>query len=239
MGKEIIRFENVNVSYGAIQALQGVSLQVDEGEIVALIGANGAGKTTLLNALTGVVHVKEGKIFLRGEDITNVKSHLIAQRKIAHVPEGRKIFAELTIEENLRIGAYTLNKQKEKIEQLLQQNYELFPILAERRTQLGGTLSGGEQQMLAIARGLMMEPEIVLLDEPSLGIAPIVVEQIFEFIVKINKMGKTIFLVEQNANLALETASYVYVLENGRIVNENKSDVLLQDDSIKKAYLGL
>ena len=227
------------MSYGAIQALQGVSLQVDEGEIVALIGANGAGKTTLLNALTGVVHVKEGKIFLRGEDITNVKSHLIAQRKIAHVPEGRKIFAELTIEENLRIGAYTLNKQKEKIEQLLQQNYELFPILAERRTQLGGTLSGGEQQMLAIARGLMMEPEIVLLDEPSLGIAPIVVEQIFEFIVKINKMGKTIFLVEQNANLALETASYVYVLENGRIVNENKSDVLLQDDSIKKAYLGL
>ena len=209
------------------------------GEIVALIGANGAGKTTLLNALTGVVHVKEGKIFLRGENITNVKSHLIAQRKIAHVPEGRKIFAELTIEENLRIGAYTLNKQKEKIEQLLQQNYELFPILAERRTQLGGTLSGGEQQMLAIARGLMMEPEIVLLDEPSLGIAPIVVEQIFEFIVKINKMGKTIFLVEQNANLALETASYVYVLENGRIANENKSDVLLQDDSIKKAYLGL
>ena len=239
MGKEIIRFENVNVSYGAVQALQGVSLQVDVGEIVALIGANGAGKTTLLNALTGVVHVKEGKIFLRGEDITNVKSHLIAQRKIAHVPEGRKIFAELTIEENLRIGAYTLNKQKEKIEQLLQQNYELFPILAERRTQLGGTLSGGEQQMLAIARGLMMEPEIVLLDEPSLGIAPIVVEQIFEFIVKINKMGKTIFLVEQNANLALETASYVYVLENGRIANENKSDVLLQDDSIKKAYLGL
>ncbi len=239
MGKEIIRFENVNVSYGAVQALQGVSLQVDVGEIVALIGANGAGKTTLLNALTGVVHVKEGKIFLRGENITNVKSHLIAQRKIAHVPEGRKIFAELTIEENLRIGAYTLNKQKEKIEQLLQQNYELFPILAERRTQLGGTLSGGEQQMLAIARGLMMEPEIVLLDEPSLGIAPIVVEQIFEFIVKINKMGKTIFLVEQNANLALETASYVYVLENGRIANENKSDVLLQDDSIKKAYLGL
>ena len=239
MGKEIIRFENVNVSYGAVQALQGVSLQVDVGEIVALIGAHGAGKTTLLNALTGVVHVKEGKIFLRGENITNVKSHLIAQRKIAHVPEGRKIFAELTIEENLRIGAYTLNKQKEKIEQLLQQNYELFPILAERRTQLGGTLSGGEQQMLAIARGLMMEPEIVLLDEPSLGIAPIVVEQIFEFIVKINKMGKTIFLVEQNANLALETASYVYVLENGRIANENKSDVLLQDDSIKKAYLGL
>lgn len=239
MKKEIIRFENVNVSYGAIQALQGVSLSVEEGTIVALIGANGAGKTTLLNALTGVVPVKEGRIFLRNEDITNVKTHLIAQKKIAHVPEGRRIFAELTIEENLRIGAYTLHKNKAMIEELLQQNYELFPILAERRTQLGGTLSGGEQQMLAIARGLMSDPDIVLLDEPSLGIAPIVVENIFEFIVKINKMGKTIFLVEQNANLALETASYVYVLENGRIVNENTSQILLNDDSIKKAYLGL
>ena len=239
MKKEIIRFENVNVSYGAIQALQGVSLQVEEGAIVALIGANGAGKTTLLNALTGVVPVKEGGIFLRGEEITNMKTHLISQRKIAHVPEGRRIFAELTIEENLRIGAYNLFKDKAKIERLLQENYELFPILAERRTQLGGTLSGGEQQMLAIARGLMSDPDIVLLDEPSLGIAPIVVENIFEYIVKINKMGKTIFLVEQNANLALETASYVYVLENGRIVNENTSEVLLQDDSIKKAYLGL
>ena len=239
MKKEIIRFENVNVSYGAIQALQGVSLSVEEGDIVALIGANGAGKTTLLNALTGVVHVKDGGIFLRDDNITNMKPHLIAQRKIAHVPEGRRIFAELTIEENLRIGAYTLYKEKAKIEQLLEENYELFPILAERRTQLGGTLSGGEQQMLAIARGLMSDPDIVLLDEPSLGIAPIVVENIFEYIVKINKMGKTIFLVEQNANLALETASYVYVLENGRIVNENTSQVLLQDDSIKKAYLGL
>ena len=239
MKKEIIRFENVNVSYGAIQALQGVSLSVEEGDIVALIGANGAGKTTLLNALTGVVRVKDGGIFLRDDNITNMKPHLIAQRKIAHVPEGRRIFAELTIEENLRIGAYTLYKEKAKIEQLLEENYELFPILAERRTQLGGTLSGGEQQMLAIARGLMSDPDIVLLDEPSLGIAPIVVENIFEYIVKINKMGKTIFLVEQNANLALETASYVYVLENGRIVNENTSQVLLQDDSIKKAYLGL
>lgn len=239
MSNEIIRFENVNVSYGAIQALQGVSLSVEKGAIVALIGANGAGKTTLLNALTGVVHVKEGEIFLRGENIANKKTHLIAQRKIAHVPEGRRIFAELTIEENLRIGAYTMSRDKAKIQQLLEENYDLFPILAERRTQLGGTLSGGEQQMLAIARGLMSDPDVVLLDEPSLGIAPIVVENIFEYIVKINKMGKTIFLVEQNANLALETASYVYVLENGRIVNENTSQVLLQDDSIKKAYLGL
>ena len=239
MGNEIIRFEDVNVSYGAVAALQGVSLQVEEGAIVALIGANGAGKTTLLNALTGGVHVKKGKVFFRGEEITNLKSHIIAQKKIAHVPEGRHIFAELTIEENLRIGAYTLGKQKYKIEELIARNYELFPVLAERRNQQGGTLSGGEQQMLAIARGLMMEPDVVLLDEPSLGIAPIVVETIFEFIVKINKMGKTIFLVEQNANLALETASYVYVLENGRIVNENRSEILLRDDSIKKAYLGI
>ena len=239
MGKEIIRFENVTVSYGAIQALQGVSLSVEEGSIVALIGANGAGKTTLLNAMTGVVPVKEGHIFLRNEEITNQKSHIISQKKVAHVPEGRKIFSELTIEENLRIGAYNLYKEKEKIERLLEMNYELFPILAERRKQLGGTLSGGEQQMLAIARGLMSEPEVVLLDEPSLGIAPIVVEKIFEFIVKINKMGKTIFLVEQNANLALETASYVYVLETGRVVNQNKSEILLQDDTIQKVYLGL
>ena len=239
MATEIIRLEDVTVAYGAIQALQGVSLSVEEGSIVALIGSNGAGKTTLLNALTGVVPVKQGHIFLRGEEITNQKSHLIAQKKVAHVPEGRKIFADLTIEENLRIGAYTLYKDKAKIERLLEMNYELFPILAERRRQQGGTLSGGEQQMLAIARGLMCEPDVVLLDEPSLGIAPIVVEKIFDFIVRINQMGKTIFLVEQNANLALETASYVYVLETGRVVNENRSEVLLQDDTIQKVYLGL
>ncbi len=240
MGKEIIRFDNVTVNYGAIQALQGVSLRVEEGSIVALIGANGAGKTTLLNALTGVVPVKSGHIYLRGEEITNQKSHIISRKRVAHVPEGRKIFAGLTIEENLRIGAYNLYKEKDKIEELLATNFELFPILAERRHQLGGTLSGGEQQMLAIARGLMSEPEVVLLDEPSLGIAPIVVEKIFEFIVEINrKMKKTIFLVEQNANLALETASYVYVLETGRVVNENTSDVLLKDDTIQKVYLGL
>ena len=239
MAKSVIRFENVTVSYGAIQALQNVSLSVEEGSIVALIGANGAGKTTLLNALTGVVPVQKGDIYLRDEKITNLKSHLIAQKKVAHVPEGRRIFADLSVEDNLRVGAYNLRKDKAKIEELMQMNYELFPILSERRTQPGGTLSGGEQQMLAIARGLMSDPEIVLLDEPSLGIAPIVVEKIFEFIVKINQMGKTIFLVEQNANLALETATYVYVLETGRIANHNRSEVLLQDDTIQKVYLGL
>ena len=239
MSNAIIRFDHVTVTYGAIQALQDVSLEVEKGMIVALIGANGAGKTTLLNALTGVVPVKEGHIYLRDEDITGMKSHLISQKKVAHVPEGRRIFSELTVEENLRVGAYNLYKDKVRIKQLMEMNYELFPILAERSKQLGGTLSGGEQQMLAIARGLMSEPEIVLLDEPSLGIAPIVVEKIFEFIVKINQMGKTIFLVEQNANLALETASYVYVLETGRVANHNTSEALLKDDSIRKAYLGL
>lgn len=239
MKTAIIRLENVTVSYGAIQALQGVSLSVEQGSIVALIGANGAGKTTLINALTGVVPIKSGEVYLRDERITNLKSHIIARKRLAHVPEGRKIFSELTIEENLMVGAYTLCREKDKIAELLERNYQLFPILAERRKQLGGTLSGGEQQMLAIARGLMSEPEVILLDEPSLGIAPIVVEKIFEFIVEINKMGKTIFLVEQNANLALETASYVYVLETGRVVNQNQSEILLEDDSIQKAYLGL
>ncbi len=239
MSNAIIRFDHVTVTYGAIQALQDVSLEVEKGMIVALIGANGAGKTTLLNALTGVVPVKEGHIYLRDEDITGMKSHLISQKKVAHVPEGRRIFSELTVEENLRVGAYNLYKDKVRIKQLMEMNYDLFPILAERSKQLGGTLSGGEQQMLAIARGLMSEPEIVLLDEPSLGIAPIIVEKIFEFIVKINQMGKTIFLVEQNANLALETASYVYVLETGRVANHNTSEALLKDDSIRKAYLGL
>ena len=239
MSNTIIRFDHVTVTYGAIRALQDVSLEVEKGMIVALIGANGAGKTTLLNALTGVVPVKDGHIYLRDEDITGMKSHLISQRKVAHVPEGRRIFAELSVEDNLRVGAYNLYKDKARIKQLMEMNYELFPILAERSKQLGGTLSGGEQHLLAIARGLMSEPEIVLLDEPSLGIAPIIVEKIFEFIVKINQMGKTIFLVEQNANLALETASYVYVLETGRVTNHNTSDVLLKDDSIRKAYLGL
>ena len=239
MNNAVIRFDHVTVTYGAIQALQDVSLEVEEGMIVALIGANGAGKTTLLNAMTGIVPVKEGHIYLQGEDITGMKSHLISQKKVAHIPEGRRIFPELTVEENLRVGAYNLYKDKARIKQLMEMNYELFPILAERSKQLGGTLSGGEQQMLAIARGLMSEPDVVLLDEPSLGIAPIVVEKIFEFIVKINQMGKTIFLVEQNANLALETASYVYVLETGRVVNHNTSEILLKDDSIRKAYLGI
>lgn len=239
MSQEIIKVDQLTVSYGAITALQGVSLAVEPGSIVALIGGNGAGKTTLLNAITGVVPAKSGKVYHNGDDITDLKSHIISKRGIAHVPEGRKIFSTLSIEDNLRVGAFNLYGQKSKIDQLLEQNYELFPILAERRKQQGGTLSGGEQQMLAIARGLMSDPEILLLDEPSLGIAPIIVEKIFEFIVHINKMGKTIFLVEQNANLALEISSYVYVLETGRVAKENTAQALLEDDAIQKIYLGL
>jgi branched-chain amino acid transport system ATP-binding protein len=237
---QVIEVKDLKVSYGAIHAIQGVSLSVPKGSIIALIGANGAGKTTLLNAITGVVPVAAGKIYYNGTDITNKKSHIITNMGIAHVPEGRKIFAELTIEDNLLVGGYKLyGKDKKKIKELMERNYELFPILAERRKQQGGTLSGGEQQMLAIARGLMSEPDVLFLDEPSLGIAPIVVERIFEFIQEINKMGKTIFLVEQNANLAMSISSYVYVLETGRIVKEDKPDVLLQDDSVRKVYLGL
>ncbi|MGI6623673.1 MAG: ABC transporter ATP-binding protein [Acetivibrionales bacterium] len=239
MKEKVLRVENITVTYGAIKALQGVSISVEAGSIIALIGANGAGKTTLLNAITGVVPVSSGKIYHYDKNITNVKSHIIAQRGIAHVPEGRKIFAKLTVEDNLRAGAYTLYKNKAKVNELLEMNYQLFPILAERRKQQGGTLSGGEQQMLAIARGLMSEPEILLLDEPSLGIAPIIVEKIFEFIVEINKMGKTIFLVEQNANIALETASYVYVMETGRVVKENTAECLREDNEVQKIYLGL
>ena len=239
MTDTIIEVKDLEVSYGGISALQGVSMSVPKGSIIALIGANGAGKTTLLNAITGVIPVKGGKVFHMGEDITFMKSHIIAMKGIAHIPEGRKIFATLSVEENLRAGAFIHYKKKAYIERQLSMCFDLFPILAERKNQQGGTLSGGEQQMLAIARGLMSEPDVLLLDEPSLGIAPIIVDKIFDFIVAINKMGKTIFLVEQNANIALETASYAYVMETGKIMREDNSDVLINDDSIKQIYLGL
>jgi branched-chain amino acid transport system ATP-binding protein len=239
MSDPIVKVRDLMVSYGGISALQGVSLSVKSGDIVALIGANGAGKTTLLNAMTGIVPAKSGSVLHKGEDITRLKSHEIMMRGIAHVPEGRKIFATLTTEENLKVGAFKLYKDSAKIQSLLEMCYSLFPILAERRKQQGGTLSGGEQQMLAIARGLMSAPDVLFLDEPSLGIAPIVVDKIFEFIVEINRMGKTIFLVEQNANIALEVASYAYVLETGRVVKENDTKSLLADDAVRKIYLGL
>jgi branched-chain amino acid transport system ATP-binding protein len=226
------------VHYGKINALKGVSLVLDQGDFVTLIGANGAGKTTLLGALSGLVQATSGSLSYKGSDMLNRTPEAFVRAGIAHVPEGRKVFAELTVEENLAAGAYII-RDKARIRALLERNYELFPRLAERRRQEGGTLSGGEQQMLAIARGLMSDPEILYLDEPSLGIAPKLVDSIFEFIVRINGMGKTILLVEQNANLALQVARYGYVLETGRIAHEGLCAGLREDDAIRRAYLGV
>lgn len=234
----LLQVEELSVFYGKINALKSVSFTVERGDFVALIGANGAGKTTLLNTITGVVPAASGRVLFDGQEITNLRSDEIARCGLAHVPEGRKIFSELTVEENLLAGAYML-RSREKVQELLEKNFALFPRLAERRKQEGGTLSGGEQQMLAIARGLMSDPEVILLDEPSLGIAPVLVEKIFEFIVGINQQGKTVVLVEQNANLALQVARVGHVLETGRLVRSDSAQALLHDDAIRKAYLGV
>jgi branched-chain amino acid transport system ATP-binding protein len=235
----LLQIKDLYVSYGGIAALQGVSLDIEKGAVVALIGANGAGKTTLLNAISAVVPKQSGKVLFNGEDITQQKPNVIMGKGIVQIPEGRKIFPEFTIEENLRIGAYVHYGKTAYIEEKLEMSYDLFPILGERRKQKGGTLSGGEQQMLALARGLMSDPEVLLLDEPSLGIAPIIVEKIFDLIQEINKMGKTIFLVEQNANMALAAASYAFVMETGLVTNRGQAASLLKDDSIRSAYLGV
>lgn len=234
----LLEVNNFVVHYGEIQALKGISLKVEEGELITLIGANGAGKTTLLNALTGVIKPTSGEVKFKGQTITRLRSDIIVRLGVSHVPEGRKIFSELTTEENLIAGAYIL-KNKSKLKQNLEQVYDLFPQLAERRKQEGGTLSGGEQQMLAIARGIMSDPDILFLDEPSLGLAPLIVEKIFDFIVKINKSGKSILLVEQNANIALQVASYGYVLETGNITIEDNTHNLQDNEVVKKAYLGI
>jgi branched-chain amino acid transport system ATP-binding protein len=234
----LLEIKDLVVHYGKINALKGVSLKLEEGAFVALIGANGAGKTTLLSALTGLVHATSGTVLYQGRSIFNQTPEAIVGQGIAHVPEGRKIFAELSVEENLQAGAYLI-RDKAKIKELLERNYQLFPKLAERRRQEGGTLSGGEQQMLAIARGLMSDPRILFLDEPSLGIAPILVDKIFDFIVQINNLGKTILLVEQNANLALQVAHYGYILETGRIAHEATCAQLREDDAIRRSYLGV
>ena len=234
----LLEVDNLVVHYGKINALKSVSLSVDTGQFVALIGANGAGKTTLLNTLTGVVEGTSGSVRFHGHEILNHYPHEIVRMGIAHGPEGRKIFPELTVEENMRVGAFIM-KDRTRVQTLLDRNYELFPRLAERRKQEGGTLSGGEQQMLAIARGLMSDPEVILLDEPSLGLAPLLVEKIFEFIVGINSLGKSILLVEQNANIALQVAHYGYVLETGTVTRHDSTDLLRNDVAIKNAYLGI
>ncbi|OMH40778.1 ABC transporter ATP-binding protein [Desulfurobacterium indicum] len=235
----MLEVRNINTFYGNIQALHNVSLKVNEGEIVTLIGANGAGKTTTLMSICGVVPPRSGEIIFNSEPIHRLPPHKIVAKGIVQVPEGRMIFPELTVMENLDMGAY-LRKDKEGIKKDLEYIFELFPRLAERKNQLGGTLSGGEQQMLAISRALMARPKLLLLDEPSLGLAPLIIKQIFEIIVKINREHKTtILLVEQNAHQALRIADRAYVMESGRITMEDKAENLLNNEKVKKAYLGL
>jgi branched-chain amino acid transport system ATP-binding protein len=233
----LLEAKDLNVYYGAIHALQGVSFSVDEGEIVSLIGANGAGKSTTLKTVSGLLRPRVGDVLLRGESLKTMPAQDIVRRGVIHVPEGRKIFAPLTVQENLEMGAFT-RKDSNEIRTNLERVFKSFPRLKERLNQLGGTLSGGEQQMLAIGRGLMAQPKVLLLDEPSMGLAPILVEEIFSIIKEINAQGVAILLVEQNALMALSVANRGYVLETGRIVLEGSGQALLQDPQVMKAYLG-
>ena len=232
----MLKIDNINLYYGGIHALKDLSLELKKGEIVTLIGANGAGKTSTLRAISGLEPIKSGTIYYKGSPINKVPAHKIVSLGLSHVPEGRKIFANLTVLENLELGAY-LRKDKE-IQKDMEMVFSKFPRLKEREKQQAGTLSGGEQQMLAIGRALMNRPEMLILDEPSMGLAPLVVKDIFDTIVEINKSGTTILLVEQNANMALSIADRAYVLETGNIVLSGDSKELLEDDSIKSAYLG-
>jgi len=235
----MLELRNVNSYYGNIQALYDVDLYIDAGEIITLIGANGAGKSTTLMTVCGVVQARSGQVLYQEEEITKEAPNKIVAKGICQVPEGRLIFPELTVRENLDMGAFMRN-DKDGIKRDIEYCFDLFPILAQRRRQPGGNLSGGEQQMLAIARALMARPRLLLLDEPSMGLAPLVVRQIFDIVQKINKeSGTTIFLVEQNANLALKIGHRGYVMENGRIVLSDTCDKLLADESVKRAYLGL
>jgi branched-chain amino acid transport system ATP-binding protein len=237
MAEKLLEVQDLNVYYGAIHALKGISFHVEKGEIVALIGANGAGKSTTLSTISGLLRPRTGKVLYRGEDLTQSLSDQIVRKGIVQVPEGRKIFATLTVMENLEMGAFT-QKDKVAIQQDVQSGFQRFPRLNERRSQLGGTLSGGEQQMLAIARGLMSKPGLLLLDEPSMGLSPLLVEQIFTIIRDINDQGTSILLVEQNAQMALSIADRGYVLETGRVVLEGPAQELLHNDMVIEAYLG-
>ena len=236
----MIRVENLSVNYGHITALEDVSFRIERGEIVTLIGSNGAGKTTSLMAISGLVLKKAGRVFFEDTDITDMAPDKIVRLGVCHVPEGRKVFPALTVYENLIAGTVgNPGMKKKQIAEQLEKVYDLFPRLKERRSQDGGTLSGGEQQMLAIARGLMMDPSIIMLDEPSLGLAPIVVEDIFRLIQRINKSGKTILLIEQNASMALSIADRGYVLENGRVVLTGAGKDLISNADVQKDYLGI
>lgn len=232
----MLKVKDLNIFYGGIHALRGVDLEVNEGEIVTIIGANGAGKSTLLNTISGFLKPKQGEVEYKGVKL-GPPAHKIVEKGICHIPEGRLVFVNLTVKDNLLLGAY-LRKDKEGIMKDLENVYSLFPRLKERETQIAGTLSGGEQQMLAMGRGLMSNPDIVLLDEPSLGLAPIIVKTIFDIILDINKMGKTILLVEQNAYKALSIANRAYVLEQGKITMEGNAQEIMRDPKIQEAYLG-
>jgi len=233
----LLEVKDLSVYYGVIQALKGISFEVNEGEVIALIGANGAGKTTILHAVSGLLSPKAGSINFEGNDLTKTPAHEIVSMGMSHVPEGRRVFSQLTVFENLKLGAFT-RKDSAEIEETLQSVYQRFPRLEERKKQYAGTLSGGEQQMLAMGRALMSRPKIILMDEPSMGLSPIMVTQIFDIIKSISASGTTVLLVEQNARKALSIADRGYVLETGRIVLEGRAGVLLDDDTIKKAYLG-
>ena len=234
----LLEVHNLNVYYGAIHALQGISFHVDEGEIVTLIGANGAGKSTTLRTISGLLRTRTGYIRYKGRDITNTPAQEIVKMGISHVPEGRKIFAPLTVRENLLMGAYTRNDPNE-IQRTMERVFTSFPRLKERINQLGGTLSGGEQQMLAMGRGLMSRPTLLLLDEPSMGLSPILVEEIFRIIQEINQQGTSILLVEQNAHMALSIAHRAYVLETGRLVLSGTAKEVAENPMVKAAYLGV
>ena len=233
----MLEVKDLQVFYGMIQAIKGISFEVNEGETVALIGANGAETTTPLHTITGLLSPKKGSVVFEGKEITKVPAHKIVSLGMAHVPEGRRVFAQLSVYQNLKMGAYT-RKDKAEIDEMLETVYKRFPRLKERQNQMAGTLSGGEQQMLAMGRALMSKPKIVLLDEPSMGLSPILVNEIFDIIQSLNKAGTTVLLVEQNAKKALSIADRAYVLETGRIVQSGDAQVLLNDESIKKAYLG-
>ena len=233
----MLKVTDLQVYYGVIQALKGISFEVNEGEVIALIGANGAGKTTILHTVTGLINQKAGKIEFEGKDISHTPAYKIVAEGMAHVPEGRRVFAELSVYDNLMMGAYT-RKDKKEIAETLAMVYKRFPRLEERKKQMAGTLSGGEQQMLAMGRALMSKPKIILMDEPSMGLSPIVVNEIFDIIKAVSASGTTVLLVEQNAKKALSIADRAYVLETGKIILEGDAKVLMNDERVKKAYLG-
>ncbi len=233
----MLEVKDLHVHYGMIEAIKGIDFEVNKGEVIALIGANGAGKTTTLHTITGLLAPSQGTVIYEGKEISKMQGHKIVSLGMAHVPEGRRVFAQLSVYENLLMGAYT-RKDKEEIQNTLRMVYDRFPRLEERKNQMAGTLSGGEQQMLAMGRALMSHPSIILMDEPSMGLSPIFVNEIFDIIQKVSKTGTTVLLVEQNAKKALSIADRAYVLETGKIVLSGDAKELMNDDSIKKAYLG-